>query len=41
MVASISSCGLISMVGCTPIKYVTGEVQDDALVIDKSQLEEA
>jgi len=41
VVATMSSCGLINMVGCTPIKYVTGEVRDDALVIDKSQLEEA
>lgn len=39
--AGASSCGLISLVGCTPLKYVSGEVKNNALVIDKSQWGEA
>jgi len=37
VIAGASSCGLISLVGCTPIKYVSGEVKNNAMVIDKSQ----
>jgi cytochrome b6-f complex iron-sulfur subunit len=36
-IAGASSCGLISLVGCTPIKYVSGEVKNNAMVVDKSQ----
>ncbi len=37
VLAGASSCGLISLVGCTPVKYLSGEVKNNALVIDKSQ----
>jgi len=33
----VSSCGLISLVGCTPVKYISGEVKNDTMVINKSE----
>lgn len=40
-IAGAGSCGLISLVGCTPLKYVSGEVKENALVIDKAQWEDS
>lgn len=37
VLASVGSCGLTSLVGCTPVQYISGEVKDDQLIIDKGQ----
>jgi len=39
--AGAGSCGLFPLVGCTSVKYVSGELKEDALVIDKAQWEDS
>ena len=36
VLAGASSCGLISMIGCTPVKYLAGEIKGKLLVVEKS-----
>ena len=41
VIAGAGSCSLNGLIGCTPVKYISGTVEGDALVVDKSQWEDS